>query len=327
MPANKPANLEKKDLKFELKTVSEDGTFDGYLSVYDIVDLGNDQVQKGAFTKTMKDNNNVVPLLWNHDDNTPIGSLQLSDDDHGLKVHGTMFVKDSPKAAEIHAVAKHFHGVGRPMGLSIGYEAVQKAIEKGVRMLKEIKLWEGSMTLFPMLQQAQLTAIKSAAGVKQDAFIDALQEIQMRGMRYQILDALDKSLGEQLMAGLSDDEVLFNAGKSIENFRAIYLEYLPNYIAMVKSEGKDGAYQAQMAVVKSGRRNSAADVAVLRSVVSQLQALIADEAAEPGESGKSTSKPPAATSAKEPVIDHSAVENRIAALRSLIPASGKSQIN
>ncbi len=66
-----------KDFRLELKAVEEDGTFEGMLSVFNVVDLGGDMVMPGAFTKTIADNDGKVVMLWQHETKEPIGTLQL----------------------------------------------------------------------------------------------------------------------------------------------------------------------------------------------------------------------------------------------------------
>jgi phage head maturation protease len=54
---------EVKDFKFQVKSVNEDGTFEGYSAVYGNVDLGGDVVEPGAFTKTLSDRKNQPPFI------------------------------------------------------------------------------------------------------------------------------------------------------------------------------------------------------------------------------------------------------------------------
>jgi len=276
---------ETKDFTIELKSVSDDGSFEGYLSVYGIVDLGNDLVEKGAFTRTIQQNNGMVPLLWNHDDGTPLGMLYLTDDDYGLKVKGQMFTNEVPKAAEIHAAAKRYQEAGKPMGMSIGYQATQKEFKEGVRHLKEVKLWEGSLTMFPMLTAAGLTSIKNRrAKEAKDDFQSELEEIQLTWMRYMMSEALDAALCDILWSdGMTPEQRTQASADSIDQFRTTYLEFLPAYLEML---GDSSPYQMMSALklrreVKAGARNSAADATILKEVIAKLQALLSDESAEP----------------------------------------------
>src|SRR5262245_65559995 len=63
---------------FEVKEVSEDGTFTGIASVYGVEDLGNDIIDKGAFTKTISERP-VIPILWQHNKEEVIGEGSIKE--------------------------------------------------------------------------------------------------------------------------------------------------------------------------------------------------------------------------------------------------------
>ena len=68
--------MNKKDLSFEIKAVSDDGLFSGYASVFDNVDSYGDIVRKGAFVESISEweaKGKMPPILWNHDPSDPIG--------------------------------------------------------------------------------------------------------------------------------------------------------------------------------------------------------------------------------------------------------------
>jgi HK97 family phage prohead protease len=269
---------ETKDLRLELKAVNEDGTFEGYLSVYDVVDLGNDLVEKGSFTKTIQETKGIIPMLWHHDPKIPLGALNLSDDDHGLKVDGQFFLEESEKAREMHGMSKRYFAIGRPMGMSIGYDAIKKAMQGAVRHLKEIKLYEGSLTLFPMLPIAQMTGIKSFLPVDGKAdFQTELAESQLRAMRGMMVDSLVMSLATTLWADTPATDKLSESADSIDQFRTAYLEFLPTLLDYwgIKSDKKEA---------KAGRRISASTRIEIEDAVAKLQALLsADESTSESE--------------------------------------------
>ncbi|WP_323824179.1 HK97 family phage prohead protease, partial [Pseudomonas aeruginosa] len=54
--------LSKLDCPFEVKTADEAGNFEGYAAVFDNVDLGDDVILKGAFTKVKTARNGRLKL-------------------------------------------------------------------------------------------------------------------------------------------------------------------------------------------------------------------------------------------------------------------------
>ncbi len=81
----------------------------------------------------------------------------------GLLIDGEFFL-DQPGGSEAHAIVKKLHAKGVKVGLSIGYKAIlwdtDEKEKQTIRRLKEIQLFEGSMTLFPMNDEAYVQAVK-----------------------------------------------------------------------------------------------------------------------------------------------------------------------
>jgi uncharacterized protein len=148
----------KRQFQFEVKAINEAGTFVGLASTYGNVDLGMDMVMPGAFTKTLAEKGGHVPLLWAHNTASPIGLATLTDSQQGLVVKGEL-VLEADGATSAYALLKK--GVVR--GLSIGFETVKSVMDGGVRKLSELKLWEISLTTFPMNPEAIVTGVKSEA--------------------------------------------------------------------------------------------------------------------------------------------------------------------
>ncbi len=144
-----------KDFTLELKSLDETGTFEGRLAVYGNVDEGGDVIDPGAFTKTLAEGGGKVPLLWAHDASAPVGSLTLTDTPTALLAKGRL-VLSVPKAREAYELMR----AGVVKGLSIGYRVVKHTMSGEVRRLKELRLFEGSLTSVPMNRAALVTAVK-----------------------------------------------------------------------------------------------------------------------------------------------------------------------
>jgi HK97 family phage prohead protease len=153
-------SLHQRDGKSAL-SMSADGTFEGYASVFGLVDLGGDQVAPGAFAQSLsKRGVGQVRMLWQHDPAAPIGSwLSIEEDWRGLKVKGRLNLAVA-RAREALALLRE----GAVDGLSIGFrvKTARKTAGGGVRRLLELDLWEISIVTFPMLPQARVTAVKRA---------------------------------------------------------------------------------------------------------------------------------------------------------------------
>lgn len=160
------------DRPFEVKAVEDDGTFTGYVSVFNNVDQGGDVILPGAFTETLaawKAKDSLPPVLWQHRSGEPIGPfLEMREDSVGLWVKGKLLVDDVPRAKEARGLLK----AKAIRGMSIGYVSRDDSYDRAtdVRTLKKLDLWEGSIVTFPMNQMAGVNSVKSA--------IDAIQTVR-----------------------------------------------------------------------------------------------------------------------------------------------------
>lgn len=145
----------KKQFKFAVKALTENGSFEGLASTYGNTDLGGDVVEPGAFAKTLSEKSSV-PILWSHDIQEPIGIGKLTDSPQGLIVKGELAL-EVPAGQKAYALLKR----GIVQGLSIGYDVVKQRFVGEIRKLQEVKLWEVSLVVFPMNPESQVTAVKN----------------------------------------------------------------------------------------------------------------------------------------------------------------------
>lgn len=151
--------MDTKDFNLEIKSLDDTGVFEGRLAVYNNVDEGGDVIEPGAFTKTLQEGGGTLPLLWAHDTREPIGTLQLTDSPTALLARGKL-VLSVVKAREAYDLMR----AGVVRGLSIGYRTVKQQMSGEVRRLKELRLFEGSLTPVPMNGAALVTAVKQQQG-------------------------------------------------------------------------------------------------------------------------------------------------------------------
>jgi HK97 family phage prohead protease len=152
--------------QFDVKAISEAGTFSGYGSVFDVVDAYRDVVQPGAFSDSLaewKAKGKLPKMLWQHRSAEPIGVwTKMEEDRHGLYVEGRILLDagDTERRAYEHLRA------GSVDGLSIGYDIPEGGgtwdTASGTYQLKRINLWEVSIVTFPANEDAQIDAVKAA---------------------------------------------------------------------------------------------------------------------------------------------------------------------
>lgn len=165
---NGPGPRERRAIRLDLRATDDEGSFEGYASVFGVKDDYGDVIVKGAFLASLsahKAAGTMPALLWQHDPSEPIGIWAgMAEDERGLKVSGRL-ARDVARGREAHALLK----MGALNGLSIGFVATEKSWndKDGTRTLTGIDLWEVSLVTFPANGQARTTGVKSAAGLDQ----------------------------------------------------------------------------------------------------------------------------------------------------------------
>lgn len=225
-----------KQIRFiELKAGADgDSTFRGRLSAYNQVDSYNDTIVPGAYKRTIAANNGSVVLLYQHKQDAPIGRVNLVDQEDGLWVEGTIVTENNPTAAMTATLLKR----GVIKGMSIGFAPIQKEMkDDGVRVLKEIKLYEASIVTTPADEHAMVTDIKALGDGTSD-FSEELAERQLASSGYCLVDILCSSLMQAWWnAGYDDDgdlaedmpQILAYAEGVINDFKEAFLKALAAY--------------------------------------------------------------------------------------------------
>lgn len=189
----------------------EYGSFEGYGSVFGNRDLGNDVIEKGAFSKSLKRKKpHMVKLLYQHKSDMPIGVFdEIKEDDHGLYIKGRLALK-TQAGAEAYELLK----MGALDGLSIGFrvnpEQVSYDKRSRRRYIKEVDLMEVSLVTFPMNPKATVRSVKNVEEMTirewetglRDAFSLSRSEAKVAAA------AVTKSFGDQREAETSNAELV-----------------------------------------------------------------------------------------------------------------------
>lgn len=146
--------MEIKTHKIDFKNIDEHGCFEGYASVFNVVDHQKDIILPGSFNFE-----NNVKMLWQHNCQKPIGSwISLKEDAYGLYVKGQLLM-DLALAKEAYTLLK----AGIIDGLSIGFVPVKTYYDqaKKARIVSKVDLVEISLVTFAANPKAKVTQIKN----------------------------------------------------------------------------------------------------------------------------------------------------------------------
>src|SRR5258708_3374545 len=138
------------------------GELEGHASVFGNIDQDGDVVLPGAFKKTLADwsrSRQPLPLIADHDLSTAgvIGSVHdAREDDIGLRVKARF--SSDPKAQSVRTKMIE----GHLKGMSFTYQAVKHFpgpfAGKSARFLQELKLFEVTVSAFPINELATASA-------------------------------------------------------------------------------------------------------------------------------------------------------------------------
>jgi HK97 family phage prohead protease len=151
--------MEYKSFPSAIKSANN-GFIEGYLATYSPDDVG-DKILPGAFKKTLsevKASGRTIKYLFNHDLSQPLGVIEeMAEDGQGLYFKAR--ISKTKSAQEKYEMAKE----GILDSNSIGYRVIQADYEEnGLRLLKEVQLYEGSLVTIPANHTAKVTDIKRA---------------------------------------------------------------------------------------------------------------------------------------------------------------------
>lgn len=161
------------EVPFEVKASDDAGNFEGYAAVFNNVDLGDDVILPGAFTKVKTTRGGRLKLALFHDLTRLVGSADFTQDSHGLYIKGKVNLAVS-YARDAYELMKE----GTLDSMSIGFNTILAAYEeregRTIRIIKQAELWEASLVPFGMNPEAQVTDVKSDIRIFEKALRDRM---------------------------------------------------------------------------------------------------------------------------------------------------------
>lgn len=176
-----------KDVDAASRTVS------GYLSAFGNVDSDNDIIEKGAFVKSVSERFNKIFFLLQHNWEKPLGKFKtLQEDEKGLyfeaEVSNTSYGNDLLQLYTDGVINEH----------SIGFSTIKSDNDSsGTRIIKEVKLYEGSAVSLGANSATPFLGFKSAlkeVNEKQSKIIKALRNGELTDETFIMLEYSLKQL-------------------------------------------------------------------------------------------------------------------------------------
>ena len=203
---------------FEVKAEDDTRTIEGFASVFNNIDSYKDIVMPGAFAKSLA--KRIPVMLWQHNSEQPIGVWDdFMEQEKGLFIKGTILPTQLGNDAYTLAKAKAIKG------MSIGYSPIKWEFDekKGVRLLKEVDLWEVSLVTFPANEKAQITRVKSEDGAFMterdfEEFLRDVGQLSQKEAKIVVSDGY-KALLKHRDGGAEEQTLLRDLRDVLTNFR------------------------------------------------------------------------------------------------------------
>lgn len=159
--------------QYMIKSVTTGNTFfEGYASVFGVIDHHNEIMVKGAFQSSLS---KQIKLLWQHDVKKPIGVVCSSyEDDFGLRIEAEINNKIAAGLEASELIKQKAID-----GLSIGFSIKSSEYnEQGQRVITDVDLLEVSIVTFPANQDAQIMQVKNRQIAEVEKYSKALIELE-----------------------------------------------------------------------------------------------------------------------------------------------------
>ena len=177
MNLKKKSGLDRIDVPFEVKNIFDDDAdsdffiFEGFASTFGNLDLVDDIVMPGAFSKSIE--KSLPVILWQHNSNEPIGmTAEIKETHQGLFIRAKLPKDDSFVKNRVMPQLR----IGSIKSMSIGFIVINQEIDLDdgrIRRLTEVDLKEVSSVTFPANEQAVITDVKKIT-------VDDVKEIKTR---------------------------------------------------------------------------------------------------------------------------------------------------
>ncbi|WP_421557134.1 HK97 family phage prohead protease [Pseudomonas canadensis] len=153
------------DTEIKFSSDGKAGVFEGYASVFDVIDSDGDIILPGAYKKALAGQSRKVGMFFNHQTwEMPVGKWQtLEEDSKGLIVIGEL-TPGMSASNDLRAAMEHKTVEGMSVGFTVtkdDYSIIDTGREfKNVQALREI-----SICTFPANEQATIDSMKSMESI------------------------------------------------------------------------------------------------------------------------------------------------------------------
>ncbi len=230
----------------EIRSSTEEGICEAYLTKWGAVDSYRTQFEQGAFTNTFERRGATgTRLFWNHRE--LCGKiLELREDDYGpyVKVQFNLNTRAGKEAYE-HVRAEDVNC------FSFGFNTVESTpIKGGIRSITEVDMLECGPVVFQANDEAIIT------GVRSTDFEETHEQSMLRSEGWKLLYSLEETIDDIYWTDdfLTADEVVGAVDTAISKFHTSYMGWLDRYYSQF--EMREGVAPREVRNAIQGALNS-----------------------------------------------------------------------
>ncbi len=144
----------------ELRSVTEEGIIEAYLTKWNTVDEYRSTFKEGSFKNTFQERGTKIKLIWNHE--ALIGHvIECREDQIGPFVKGQINM-ETRAGQDAHAHCK----AGDVSAFSFGFNTIKDKWIEGIRHVSEVRCMECGPSIFPANEKAEIISVRTGADGK-----------------------------------------------------------------------------------------------------------------------------------------------------------------
>ena len=228
---SKSKNIEYRSNDLEIREVSDTGHFEGYITVWGVIDSYDSVFIRGSFTKTISERGAKVKVFYNHEE--LIGAnVSITEDDHGVFVRGKLNL-DVQRASDVHKFMKD----GTLEGLSFSFRTLKHTMNNGTMEIREVKLFEYGPVNFPSGEASLITDVRSEdidleGESRSENFEESLNEEVLYEQGLILRYALSATLNDIWAMGTGNKaELIGKLDLALAGYHSGYLKFADKWIS------------------------------------------------------------------------------------------------
>ena len=201
-----------------IRTTTDEGIVEGYLTAWDTVDSYKTSFQRGCFKRTFEERGHKIRLMWNHE-KLAGKVLECREDDYGPFVQ-VQFNLDTQIGKDAFAHVR----AGDVDAFSFGFIVVDDAFINKNRTFTEVKVMECGPVVFEANGAAKITDSRA------EDFSETIAISELANRGWKLFCGLDRTIDDIYWNwDNTPDETMAKVDMAISDFHGAYMAWMSEY--------------------------------------------------------------------------------------------------